>query len=76
MKIDLDHWSEAEMDFTSARDVLSVLNEAMFADGADKVYTGAVWAAYRLIDSGLGWVDSGKYPNGMAPPDDEDTQNG
>ena len=62
MKIDLDNWSEAEMDFISARAVLSVLNEAMFADGADKVYQDAVWAAYRLIDSGLSWVDSGKYP--------------
>ena len=62
MKVDLDNWSEAEMDFIGARDVLSVLSEAMFADGADKVYQGAVWAVYRLVDSGLSWVDCGKYP--------------
>ena len=62
MKIDLDNWSEAEDDFLAAKDMLSVLNEAMFSSGVDKVYTGTVWAIPKLIDSGLSWVDSGKYP--------------
>ncbi len=63
MKIDLDHWSDAELDLLGAQAVLSTLEEAMFADQTDKVYQDTVMGARRLIESALAWIECGKYPD-------------
>jgi len=59
MKVDLDNWSDAELDFISAKAVLSVLGEVMHADGSDSDHKDTVFAAYRLIESGLSCVECG-----------------
>ena len=58
MKIELDAWSEAEMDFYSALAVMYNLSETLHAEGNQQGHDVA-YASVRLIESALAWVQGG-----------------
>ena len=60
LKVDLDSWSEAETDLNSAKEVIGMLSHQLFLEG-NKQSSDVAYAAERLIESALSWIDSGRY---------------
>ena len=63
VRIGLDEWSEAETDFNSAKEIIGLLSHELHLE-EHKQYSDVAHAVERLIESGLNWIESGRYPNG------------
>ena len=58
MKIELDNWSEAEIDLISAKEVASMLCDNLHHDG-HKHESDVAYSVQRLIESALCWIECG-----------------
>ena len=59
MKIELDSWSEAEIDLILAKEVAGMLSEALYNEGL-KHHSDVAYAVARNIDNALAWVEGGR----------------
>ena len=57
---DLQHWSDAELDWISAKAVAATLCSTLFDDG-NKADSDTAYAIVRLCESAEAWMDSGCY---------------
>ena len=58
MKLELENWSEAEIELINAREIASMLSQSLYTDG-HKQDSDVAYAIARNIDSALSWIESG-----------------
>ena len=58
MRLELENWSEAETDLNMAREILCMLSQSLHNDGLTHE-SDVVFAAIRMIGSGLSWIECG-----------------
>ena len=59
MKIELDAWSDAEIDLISAKAIAEMLSENLFNDGHHARESEVAYSIIRLIESALEKIESG-----------------
>jgi hypothetical protein len=59
MKIDLENWSEAEIDLIYAAAQAEMLGEMLFNEGR-KHQSDVAFSVERSIQAALSWIESGK----------------
>ena len=72
MKVDLNNWSEAEMDLTAAKAIASQLSEALFHEGHLQQESDVAYTIVRLIESALGWIADGSLKESTDVYSEED----